>query len=247
MVVRGSSLVRTTCDPTAHAETVALREAGTALRRANFSGCTLYTTFEPCPMCCGALLEGGITTLVMGARPAPGAGRWGDYTVERLIDLAKRGRAIEVVTGILTQESADIRQGEGASPDALFNRWRWSMDESIKHALERDRTIDITTTGRKTGQPRRTEIWFHNVEGRLYITGTPGRRDWYANMLAHPEFTFHLKQSIRADLPARATAVLDKAQRREIMATIHQKLSGKRDLEAWVEGSPLVVVELLIE
>ena len=121
------------------------------------------------------------------------------------------------------------------------------MDELIKQALERDRTIDITTTGRKTGQPHCTEIWFHNVAGLLYITGTPGRRDWYANLLAHPEFTFHLKQSVHADLPARATAVLDKAQRREIMATIHQKLSGKRDLEAWVDGSPLVAVELLIE
>jgi deazaflavin-dependent oxidoreductase (nitroreductase family) len=121
------------------------------------------------------------------------------------------------------------------------------MDESIQQALGHDRTIDITTTGRKSGQPRRTEIWFHNVEGRLYITGTPGRRDWYANLLAHPEFTFHLKQSVRADLPARATAVLDKGQRREIMASIHQKLSGERDLEAWVEGSPLVAVELLVE
>ena len=121
------------------------------------------------------------------------------------------------------------------------------MDESIKQALEHDRTIDITTIGRKTGQSRRTEIWFHNVEGRLYITGTPGRRNWYANVRAHPEFTFHLKQSVRADLLARATAVLDKVQRREIMATLHQKLSGKRDLEAWVEGSPLVAVELLIE
>src|SRR5215469_18932403 len=68
IVGRGRNLVRTACDPTAHAETVALREAGTALRRANFAGCTLYTTFEPCPMCCGAILESGITTLVMGAR-----------------------------------------------------------------------------------------------------------------------------------------------------------------------------------
>src|SRR5262245_52122923 len=121
------------------------------------------------------------------------------------------------------------------------------MDESVQQALERDRTIDITTRGRKTGQLRRTEIWFHNVAGRLYITGTPGRRDWYANLLAHPEFTFHLKQSVHVDLPARATPILDKAQRREIMATIHQKLSGQRDLPAWVEGSPLVAVELLVE
>ena len=121
------------------------------------------------------------------------------------------------------------------------------MDESVKQALERDRTIDITTRGRKTGQPRRKEIWFHNVAGHLYITGTPGRRDWYANLLAHPEFTFHLKQSVRADLPARATPILDRAQRREIIAAIHQKLSGNRDLDAWVEGSPLVAVELLGE
>jgi tRNA(adenine34) deaminase len=116
VVARGRNLVRTTYDPTAHAETVALREAGTALQRANFSGCTLYTTFEPCPMCCGAILEGGISTLVMGARPAPDAGRWGDYTLERLIDLARRGETIEVVTGILTQECADIRQGAGSAP-----------------------------------------------------------------------------------------------------------------------------------
>jgi deazaflavin-dependent oxidoreductase (nitroreductase family) len=121
------------------------------------------------------------------------------------------------------------------------------MDEQVKQALERDRTIDITTTGRKTGNPRRKEIWFHNVDGRLYLTGTPGHRDWYANLLAHPEFTFHLKRSVRADLPARATPILDKARRRAILASIHQKLGGQRDLEAWVEGSPLMVVDLLVE
>ena len=43
------------------------------------------------------------------------------------------------------------------------------MDEAVQRALEQDRTIDITTTGRKTGQTRRKEIWFHNIEGRLYI------------------------------------------------------------------------------
>jgi hypothetical protein len=76
------------------------------------------------------------------------------------------------------------------------------MDEAVRQALERDRTIDVTTRGRKTGQSRRKEIWFHNLEGRLHITGAPGKRDWYANMVAKPEFTFHLKQSVRIDLPA---------------------------------------------
>jgi deazaflavin-dependent oxidoreductase (nitroreductase family) len=119
------------------------------------------------------------------------------------------------------------------------------MDERVQDALQRDRTIDITTRGRKTGQLRRTEIWFHNIDGHLYITGTPGRRDWYANLLAHPEFTFHLKQSVHADLPARAAPILDAAKRRAIITSIHHKLAGDRDLEAWVKGSPLVVVDLL--
>ncbi len=113
VVARGRNLVATTFDPTAHAETVALREAGRALQRVDFSGCALYTTFEPCPMCCGAILASGITILVMGGRPAPAARRWGDYTVEALIELAKRGGTIEVVTGVLTRECVAIRQGEG--------------------------------------------------------------------------------------------------------------------------------------
>ena len=119
------------------------------------------------------------------------------------------------------------------------------VNQDVEQALQRDRTIDITTIGSKTGQARRKEIWFHNLNGRLYITGTPGRRDWYSNMLANPEFTFHLKQSTQADVLARATPILDKGQRRAIIAEIHRKLSGDRDLDAWVKGSPLVEVELL--
>ena len=112
VVARGRNLVMSTFDPTAHAETVALREAGNATKRVDFSGATLYTTFEPCPMCCGAILAGGISTLVMGGRPGPAERRWGEYTVERLIEFAERSGTIQVVTGVLTQECADIRQGE---------------------------------------------------------------------------------------------------------------------------------------
>ena len=121
------------------------------------------------------------------------------------------------------------------------------MDEQVQHALTRDRTIDITTRGRKTGQLRRTEIWFHQIDGHVYIIGTPGHRDWYANLVAHPEFTFHLKQTVNADLPARATPILDTARRRAIIASMHQTLGGSRDLDASVEGSPLVAVEFLVE
>ena len=112
VVARGRNLVNSTFDPTAHAETVALREAGRALRRVDFSGCVLYTTFEPCPMCCGAILASGISTLVMGGRPTPSERRWGDFTVERFVDLAARSQSVQVITGVLSRECVDIRQGE---------------------------------------------------------------------------------------------------------------------------------------
>jgi deazaflavin-dependent oxidoreductase (nitroreductase family) len=118
------------------------------------------------------------------------------------------------------------------------------MDERIRQALEQDRTIDITTTGRKSGEPRRIEIWFHNLDGRLYITGSPGRRSWYANLVANPEFTFHLKESAQADLPARARPILDEAERREIMSRITRKVGREDNLEVWVQESPLVEVDL---
>ncbi len=108
LMVRGRNLVTSTHDPTAHAETVALREAGAALQQVDFTGCVLYTTFEPCPMCCGAILNSGISTLVMGARYDPAQARWAGYTVEALIDLTGRSATIEVVTGVLVQACFDI-------------------------------------------------------------------------------------------------------------------------------------------
>lgn len=117
------------------------------------------------------------------------------------------------------------------------------MDDAIKQALEHDRTIDITTTGRKSGQPRRIEIWFHNIDGEYYITGLPGTPGWYANMLAHPDFTFHLKQSAQADLPATATPVRDPAQREAVLTRICRNLGrDEKDIPARVAGSPLIHV-----
>lgn len=121
------------------------------------------------------------------------------------------------------------------------------MNGEIRAALERDRVIDITTTGRKTGQPRRKEMWFHNIDGEIYITGRPGTRDWYANVVAHPDFTFHLKGSTQADLPARATPIVDDAGRKEILEKILDRLERPDQLDAWLAGSPLIAVELLKE
>jgi deazaflavin-dependent oxidoreductase (nitroreductase family) len=120
------------------------------------------------------------------------------------------------------------------------------MDDDVLRALRQDRRFDITTTGRRTGEPRRIEIALPSVDGRLYLTGTPGRpRSWYANLRDHPDFTLHVKESASADLAARATPVLDRAERRRVIAGILQH--WRRDpgeLDAWVAQSPLVSVEL---
>jgi len=117
------------------------------------------------------------------------------------------------------------------------------MDELTREALARDRVIDITTIGRASGQPRRIEMWFHNLDGLVYITGLPGPRDWHANMLANPEFVFHLKESATADLPARAIPISDPEERRTILSRILANLGRSGDLEAWMDGSPLVHVD----
>ena len=123
------------------------------------------------------------------------------------------------------------------------------MSDETDAALAQDRVIDISTVGRKTGEPRRIEIWFHRVDGRYYITGTPGRpRDWYANLVAHPGCTFHLKASATADLPATARAVTDPAEREKVfaglLALLGRDFSSKpgQEPEVWVASSPLVEV-----
>ncbi|HYS29976.1 MAG TPA: nitroreductase/quinone reductase family protein, partial [Candidatus Limnocylindria bacterium] len=66
------------------------------------------------------------------------------------------------------------------------------MDDKIRQALTRGRTVDITTKGRRSGEPRRIEIVFHNIDGRIYLSGMPSRRrrSWLANLEADPHFTF---------------------------------------------------------
>ena len=112
------------------------------------------------------------------------------------------------------------------------------MDERVLDALARDRTIDITTTGAKSGRPQRIEIWTWVADGTVYLTGSPGRRDWYANLKANPQFTIHLKRGVLADLPARARPIEDPAERRPIFERLRPE-----QVDAWTAGAPLVEVE----
>ena len=133
------------------------------------------------------------------------------------------------------------------------------MDEQIQRALAitpassaSARTVDISTTGARTGLIRRIEIWFYRVDGEIYLTTQPASRSWYANLLAHPEFTFHLKNGVRADLAATAEPVVDPDERRRIFAAIVDDLNQPlhrgylsqpvEPVEDWVAGSPLMHV-----
>src|SRR2546425_7876652 len=117
------------------------------------------------------------------------------------------------------------------------------MDDKIRQALTRGRTVDITTTGRRSGEPRRIEIVFHNIGGRIYLSGMPSRRrrSWLANLEADPHFTFHLKGSTRADLPATARIITDEAERRAVLTEV-ARAWRRNDVETMVTYSPLAEV-----
>jgi deazaflavin-dependent oxidoreductase (nitroreductase family) len=114
----------------------------------------------------------------------------------------------------------------------------------LVHAeLADDPTVDITTTGRRTGEPRRIEIWMTEVDGRYFITGTPGTRDWLANLRADPNLVVHLKRRAGVDLPARATLVDDPTTRRAVLEHVNAAwYRSQETLDVLVETAPMVEV-----
>jgi deazaflavin-dependent oxidoreductase (nitroreductase family) len=120
------------------------------------------------------------------------------------------------------------------------------MDDTISAALSRGGTIDITTTGRRTGRPRRLEIVFHRIDGRMWISGIPSsrRRSWIANLADDPRLTVHLKgPTAVADLPATARIVDDPDERRTILERV-ARAWRRTDLDRMVAQSPLIEVIL---
>jgi deazaflavin-dependent oxidoreductase (nitroreductase family) len=99
------------------------------------------------------------------------------------------------------------------------------MDKTVKEVMDRGGVADITTVGRKTGQPRRIEINFQQIDGAYYLTGRPGRhRDWLANIYAHPEFILHLKDGLVADVDVVGEQEPDASERERVL---------RRTLEVW--------------
>jgi tRNA(adenine34) deaminase len=95
------------CDPTAHAEIVALREAARKAGNYRLIGSTLYVTIEPCAMCAGALVQARVARLVYGAdEPKGGAVR----TCMRVLDSPTLNHRVEVVPGVLAEDSVRLLQ-----------------------------------------------------------------------------------------------------------------------------------------
>ena len=134
------------------------------------------------------------------------------------------------------------------------------MRDDIRTALAIDRsatleqrTIDITTTGRRSGESRRIEICFYRFEDSIYLSGIPGprTRDWLTNLAAEPHFVFHLKHGVVADLPAVAIVITDPAERQRVLADFVEDFNRRHGpdsewpeavVEEWVARSPLAKV-----
>ena len=116
-----------------------------------------------------------------------------------------------------------------------------ALHDRVAEALGSGGTMDITTTGRRSGLPRRIELVYHNVDGRILISGKPGfPRSWIANLKVNPRFTFHLKHGVRADLPATARVITDRAERQRLLGPIAE--GWRIDVGVMVASAPLVEV-----
>ena len=106
--------------------------------------------------------------------------------------------------------------------------------------LASHQTIEMTTTGRSTGEPRRIEIWWFRVDGRFVVTGTPGRRDWLANVMADPRIVIHVDGT---DIPALAHPVSDEGFRRSVFTQPGTSwYRTQADLARLVETAPMIEI-----
>lgn len=104
------------------------------------------------------------------------------------------------------------------------------------------RTIDLTTFGRKSGRPRRIEIWWFHVDGRFIITGTPGQRDWLANVRANPTVVIHVDGQ---DIETTARPIEDRQHRLEVFSQPETRwYSTQAELDRLVAEAPMIEIDL---
>jgi tRNA(adenine34) deaminase len=107
IVARSGNRTIRDCDPTAHAEIIALREAARLVGNYRLTGATLYVTLEPCSMCAGAIIQARISHLVYGCDDPKGGAIQSCFEV---LAHPKLNHKVEVTAGILAEESAALLQ-----------------------------------------------------------------------------------------------------------------------------------------
>lgn len=105
VVARGCNRREIDTDPAGHAELIAIRAAAASLERWRLTGCTVYVTLEPCPMCAGLMHQARIDRCVFGAAD-PKAGALG--TLYDLHDDERLNHRFDVRGGVLAEESAAL-------------------------------------------------------------------------------------------------------------------------------------------
>jgi tRNA(adenine34) deaminase len=105
IIARAGNRTITDCDPTAHAEIVALRAAARQIKNYRLLDATLYVTIEPCSMCAGAMIQARIARLVYGADDAKGGAVRSCFSI---LDHPQLNHRVEVTSGILADESATL-------------------------------------------------------------------------------------------------------------------------------------------
>ena len=148
--------------------------------------------------------------------------------------IARRSRGWEK-----RKKSATLLAADGMYPSLGPNLYAASIDHA---RLASQRTVDLTTIGRHSGRPRRIEIWWFRFEGRFIITGTPGRRDWLANIRANPAVIVHTRMG---ELAGTAREIHDPAYRRRFFAAGEARwYSTQSGLDSLVAEAPMVEIVL---
>jgi tRNA(adenine34) deaminase len=105
IIARSFNLVESLLDATAHAEILSIRAGAAHLNNWRLSGCTLYTTLEPCPMCAGALISSRVDRIVWGA---PDLRQGAGGSLITLLGVPHPIHTVQVTSGILADESAHL-------------------------------------------------------------------------------------------------------------------------------------------
>ncbi len=107
------------------------------------------------------------------------------------------------------------------------------------------RTVELTTIGRNSHEPHTLEIWWSHVDGRFIITGIPGPRDWYANILSNPDIV--ISTSI-GSFAATALPIEDPGFRQVVFTEPSSNwYSTQAELDELIRASPMIEIQLHLD